>query len=228
MLRKVILMVGVSHTSRVVEICYVDFHRTIGHNGLFIGWVFPNGIPSEQFNPFFLPEVSSYLGVQLPWSPDILSRSRLTVVLFRQSLVYPCNTGVHLLVPSASVVFPVFPLTDLTTPLHAVQVSYSFPASLILSRNESSMVCICIAAIMALDSIVISSRRLLCVWMSSSSKYELSCGSGLGTQMLTLSSSQIISRLGQMSLEPNPWVPLSMCSRLSISMPSCVPTFFHD
>ena len=34
MLRRVLLKVAVSHTSRVVEICYVDIRRTIGHSRL--------------------------------------------------------------------------------------------------------------------------------------------------------------------------------------------------
>jgi len=42
MLRRVILKVGVSHTSHVVEICYVDIRRTIGHSRLSIRSVFPN------------------------------------------------------------------------------------------------------------------------------------------------------------------------------------------
>jgi len=36
MLRMVLLMVGVNHTSRVVEICYVGIRRTTGHSRLSI------------------------------------------------------------------------------------------------------------------------------------------------------------------------------------------------
>jgi len=36
MLRRVLLMVAVRHTSRVVEISYVDMHPTIGHSRLSI------------------------------------------------------------------------------------------------------------------------------------------------------------------------------------------------
>jgi len=36
MLRRVLLMVGVTHTSPVVEICYVDIRRITGHSRLSI------------------------------------------------------------------------------------------------------------------------------------------------------------------------------------------------
>jgi len=36
MLRKVPLILGVTHTSHDVEICYVDIHRTTGHSHLSI------------------------------------------------------------------------------------------------------------------------------------------------------------------------------------------------
>jgi len=43
MLHMLLLMVGVTHTSRVVEICYVDIRRTPGHSRLSIRGVVPNG-----------------------------------------------------------------------------------------------------------------------------------------------------------------------------------------
>jgi len=66
------------------------------------------------------------------------------------------------------------------------------------------MVCIFIVAMMVLDSILISASRLLCVSISSSSKYELSYEPGFRKHILTLTSSNIINHLGPMSLEPNP------------------------
>jgi len=43
MLRMVLEMVGVTHVSRVVEICYVDSRRTIGDSRVSIRGYFPSG-----------------------------------------------------------------------------------------------------------------------------------------------------------------------------------------
>jgi len=42
-MRRILVMVGVSPTLSVVEICYVDIRRTVGHSLLSMSRVFPNG-----------------------------------------------------------------------------------------------------------------------------------------------------------------------------------------
>ena len=61
--RSVPLMAGVIHTLSVVEICYVHIHRKTGHCCYPFGEFFPLEVSCDQFNCFFLSEVSGYLRV---------------------------------------------------------------------------------------------------------------------------------------------------------------------
>ena len=71
--------------------------------------------------------------------------------------------------------------------------SSSFPAIRILFGNDSSMVCRCTAAIIALDSITTSWRSPGCVSMSSLSRYSLYSGFRFKKQIVTFLSSVVIS-----------------------------------
>jgi len=173
-----------------------------GHSRASIHWVFPSRSLSWPIRSFFLVR-----NVRQALSHDIPSLLPSRVLLLTGWIVHSCNRAIHLRAPSVLVVFPLCLLIALASLFQAVHVSFSFPPILILSRNESSMVCICIGAIMALDSIVISSRRLALVWISSSSKYEFSCGSRFKKHIITLSSSNVISHLRPMLLEQNPKFP---------------------